>query len=149
MCKKWFTQIIWPKLNSKSWTRQFLAHKSPHALCRLFTKYAFSRTDLGSKHFLVTSFEECSSQVVTEAELQGKLTVDLLFVNLLFFKKKWLPPEKLTMHASYMWWMAMQKILCSYLWLMKTAFSHSFSLLTHHKYSTKTCWPRNWADQRA
>ena len=49
---------------------------------------------MGSKHFLVTSFEECSSQVVTEAELQGKLTVDLLFFDLHFFQKEMIAAGK-------------------------------------------------------
>ena len=81
MCKAYFARMIWRMLKRKLLTQnqsEISENIFTNVLCRIFTKYAFSKTILGSKHFLVTSFQECSSQVVNEAELQGKFSLDLL-----------------------------------------------------------------------
>ena len=43
--------------------------------CRLFTEYAYSKKqNIGARHFMVTSFADCSSMVVDEDTLKQMRT---------------------------------------------------------------------------
>ena len=68
----------------------------------MFTEYAYSKNKNAARHFLVTSYSDCSSKVVTEDALQemraGNMVDDAC---LIYIVKESDEPFKAPLHAAF------------------------------------------------